>query len=71
VHRNEENVRGIKECFLLWLEEKGNDLLCRVLEDNGIDIQLCKGQGYENGSNMAGIYNAVQTKESTSNLLSL
>jgi len=66
VHRSEENVWAIKERFLLFKDcekKKGKDiadLLCRVLEENEIDIQLCRGQGYDNGSNMAGIYNGVQ-----------
>ena len=34
--------------------------MCRVLETNGIDLQCCRGQGYDNGSNMSGIYNGVQ-----------
>jgi len=66
VHRSEENVWAIKERFLLFKDcekKKGKDiadLLYKVLEENEIDIQLCRGQGYDNGSNMAGIYNGVQ-----------
>ena len=56
---------GYKEYFLLFEDygKKGKDivdLLFRVLERNEIDIHLCRGQGYNNGSNMAGIYNGVQ-----------
>ena len=59
-----EKVWDIKEFNILLFEDcekkKGKDmadLLCRVLE---IDIHLCSGQGYDNGSNMTGIYNDVQ-----------
>uniref|UniRef100_H2ZW52 DUF4371 domain-containing protein n=1 Tax=Latimeria chalumnae TaxID=7897 RepID=H2ZW52_LATCH len=56
----------IKEHFLTFEDcekKKGQDiaeLICRVLEENGIDLQNCGGQGYDNGSNMAGIYKRAQ-----------
>ena len=37
------------------------DLIKRVLEDNGIPISNCRGQGYDNSSNMAGKYNGTQS----------
>ena len=52
---------------LLKLEDlekkKGADiakLILNVLEKNELDIKSCRGQGYDNGANMAGIYNGVQ-----------
>jgi len=35
-------------------------LICKVLEESGIQLQNCRGQGYDNGSNMAGIYRGAQ-----------
>ena len=66
VHKAEDNVWAIKERLLLFEDcekNKGKDianLLCIVLQRNGIDLQHCRGQGYDNGSNMSGIYNGVQ-----------
>ena len=66
VHKAEDNVWAIKERLLLFEDcekKKGKDianLLCIVLQRNGIDLQHCRGQGYDNGSNMSGIYNGVQ-----------
>ena len=66
VYRDEEKVWDVKECFLCFKDfekKKGKniaDLLCRVLETNGIELQCCRGQGYDNGSNISGIYNGVQ-----------
>ena len=37
------------------------DLIKTVLEDNGIPISNCRGQGDDNGSNMAGKYNGTQS----------
>ena len=33
---------------------------CEVLQENDIDLQNCRGQGYDNGANMAGIYRGAQ-----------
>ena len=44
-------------------KKKGRDiaqLICKVLEESGIQLQNCRGQGYDNGSNMAGIYRGAQ-----------
>ena len=66
MHRTEDNVWDINERFLMFEDcekKKGKDiadLLCRVLQRNGIDLQHCRGQGYDNGSNMSGMYNGVQ-----------
>ena len=42
---------------------KGNDLaneLVTFLQDIGIDVKNCRGQSYDNASNMSGIYSGVQ-----------
>ena len=36
------------------------DKLCSILDDEGLNFGYMGGQGYDNGSNMAGIYNGVQ-----------
>jgi hypothetical protein len=36
------------------------DKLCSVLEHERLNIGYMRGQGYDNGSNMTGIYNGVQ-----------
>ena len=44
-------------------QRKGQDiaqLICKVLQENDIDLRNCRGQGYDNGANMAGIYRAAQ-----------
>ena len=51
---------GNKRAFLNCEKKKGKDIADLVLEENRIDIQLCRGQGYDNGSN---IYNGVQAQK--------
>jgi len=51
---------GNKRAFLNCEKKKGKDIANLVLEENRIDIQLCRGQGYDNGSN---IYNGVQAQK--------
>lgn len=44
-------------------KKKGEDICkvtLRVLEKHNIDISRCRGQGYDNGSNMSGRYKGVQ-----------
>ena len=56
----------VKERFLRvenLEKKKGADiakLIMDVLEQNGIDLKNCRGQGYDNGANMSGIYKGVQ-----------
>ena len=65
-HLAQGNVWEIKERFLKYEDcekKKGRDiaqLICKVLEESGIDLQNCRGQGYNNGANMAGIYRGAQ-----------
>lgn len=54
----QERLLTIKDC-----EKKREDiasLICLVLEEFNIDLQNCRGQGYNNGSNMSGIYKGAQ-----------
>ncbi|XP_050065150.1 uncharacterized protein LOC126554084 [Aphis gossypii] len=49
--------------FIATQEKKGVGLageITKKLFDDGLDINDCRGQGFDNGSNMAGIYNGVQ-----------
>ena len=56
----------VKERFLRvenLEKKKGADiakLIMDVLEQNGIDLKNCRGQGYDNGANMSGIYKGEQ-----------
>lgn len=56
----------IKETFIDFIatkEKKGVGLageITKKLFDDGLNINDCRGQGFDNGSNMAGIYNGVQ-----------
>ena len=53
-----------RRSFLQYQDcEKGCDiaeLICQVLEENKISLKNCKGQWYDNGANMSGIYKGVQ-----------
>ena len=67
-HCSEENVwdTNYKERFLKFEDcekKRGCDiaeLLCKVSEGSGIDLQNCRGQGYDNWANMVGKYKGVQ-----------
>lgn len=37
-------------------------VILKKLETDGLDIQNCRGQGYDNGANMAGSYKGVQAR---------
>ena len=58
----------VEESFLGFIEsheKTGNGLTTEILHQislDGLDIQNCRGQAYDNGSNMAGKYNGVQAK---------
>lgn len=39
------------------------------LEKNSIPLRDCRGQGYNNGANMAGVYNGAQAIKSKHNNL--
>ena len=62
MHKVEDSVWAIKECLLLFkdcekkIEKDIANLLWIILQRNGINFQDCRVQGYDNGSNMSGIY---------------
>ena len=44
-------------------KKKGCDiaeLICKVLKEHDIQLQHCRGQGYDNGSDMSGCYQGAQ-----------
>lgn len=58
----------VRESFLEYfpLDGKGasditNDTL-KILEKDGLDIKLCRSQGYDNAATMSGIHSGVQTR---------
>ena len=65
VRENNDEIE-IKEQFITFLkvdESTGKNLafeLFNILQLLGIDIQNCRGQGYDNGANMKGKNNGVQ-----------
>lgn len=62
---NSNNI-SIEESFIEFIETKektGNSLPAEIfkkLEEDGINIEDARGQGYDNGANMSGIYKGVQ-----------
>ena len=61
--KNVDGVWEIQERFLLFADcnkKKGIDianLILKILADHNLSISNCRGQGYDNGSNMSGCYN--------------
>uniref|UniRef100_A0A2S2QTP2 Zinc finger MYM-type protein 1 n=1 Tax=Sipha flava TaxID=143950 RepID=A0A2S2QTP2_9HEMI len=56
--------------FIITKEKTGQGLTNEIidkLKSDGLDIKDCRGQGFDNGSNMAGCYNGVQAKISQIN----
>ena len=56
------------------MTKKGRDiaeLICRVLKEHDIEFKNSRGQGYDNGANMAGIYNGAQAAILEKNPLAL
>jgi len=65
-------VRYVKECdpverFLQFIPVRSHgaenlaDVVIKFLQDNGIPLSDCRGQTYDNASNMAGRYSGVGT----------
>ena len=45
------------------MTKKGRDiaeLICRVLKERDIEFKNSRGQGYDNGATMAGMYNVLK-----------
>ena len=60
-HLNEEITWEI--CEQDCAKKRGIDiaeLMCKVLKEHGIQLKNRGGQGYDNGSSMAGSYNRAQ-----------
>lgn len=57
----EEHFLGFIHMDLKTGEDLANTILKSISED-GLEIENCRGQGYDNGANMAGKYNGVQAK---------
>ncbi|KAJ8928229.1 hypothetical protein NQ314_019176 [Rhamnusium bicolor] len=58
--------------FLPNIGHKAKDIenaLLKSLENNGLDIMNCRGQSYDNASNMSGMYSCLQTLINTINPL--
>ena len=54
-----ERFLEVRDCE----KKKGEDIsqvILNVLEKHDIDVGGCRGQGYDNGSNMSGCYRGVQ-----------
>ena len=65
--KNVDGVWEIQERFLLFADcnkKKGIDianLILKILADHNLSISNCRGQDYDNGSNMSGCYNGCQS----------
>nr|XP_033788676.1 zinc finger MYM-type protein 1-like [Geotrypetes seraphini] len=67
VYIEDDNVE-IKESFLGFFPISGKsaaeltEQILKQLDSDGLDINLCRGQGYDNAATMAGIHGGVQAK---------
>ena len=68
VHKSDENKWSIEERFVEFFpcnqktgEEIAETLISR-LDEHGIDLKDCRGQGFDNGANMAGKMKGVQAR---------
>ncbi|XP_065662686.1 zinc finger MYM-type protein 1-like [Hydra vulgaris] len=65
VRLGSDNQWIVKERFLKvenLEKKKGSDiakLIIHVLDQSRIDLKSCRGQGYDNGANMSGVYKGV------------
>ena len=65
-HLNEQNLWEVCERFLTMEDSEKKkgceiaELICKVLEEHDIQLKYCRGQGYDNGSNMSGCYKGAQ-----------
>jgi len=63
-----DNQCCIKESFVDFIvskEKTGHGLAAEIMDkikSDGLNIENCRGQGFDNGANMAGQYNGVQSK---------
>ncbi|XP_030066678.1 zinc finger MYM-type protein 1-like [Microcaecilia unicolor] len=67
VHIEDDKVE-IKESFLGFFPISGKtaaeltEQILKQLDSDGLDINLCRGQGYDNAATMAGIHGGVQAR---------
>ena len=67
VHIENKKVE-VKETFLGYFQLNGKKALditediIKAIEQDGLDITLCRGQGYDNASTMAGVHSGVQVR---------
>lgn len=67
VHIENKKVE-VKESFLGYFQLTGKKALditediIKAIEQDGLDITLCRGQGYDNASTMAGVHSGVQAR---------
>lgn len=67
VHIENKKVE-VKESFLRYYELTGKKALditqsiLNAIEEDGLDITNCRGQGYDNASTMAGVHSGVQAR---------
>lgn len=45
------------------------DDLLKSFENNGLNIMNCRGQSYDNATNMSGLYSGLQSRIKATNLL--
>jgi len=56
------------ERFLQFIANSGHksedlaDAIFMVIGENELDIKNCRGQSYDNASNMSGVYSGLQTR---------
>ncbi|GFU62434.1 zinc finger MYM-type protein 1 [Trichonephila clavipes] len=58
-------IEGTFVGFIAFAETTGEyitDSILQELERNGLDIENCRGQGYDNHANMVGINKGVRTR---------
>ncbi|KAJ8896525.1 hypothetical protein PR048_001869 [Dryococelus australis] len=55
VSNNEQMITGITGDYL-------TQTIMKKLKKDGLEIRNCRGQSYENSSNMVGVYKAVQAR---------
>lgn len=71
IERDDSGVASdvkVKESFLGFREvsdqsasELAKDIMASI-EDNGLDLSKCRGQGYDGAANMSGVYSGVQAR---------
>jgi len=63
-HHGTEVVESFLDFFLVS-DKTGEGLsqeIIKKVKNYGLDLELCRGQSYDNGSNMAGKYKGVQAR---------